>query len=177
MSESYSMSDFTKMVNAIVDQVLELSLLYDCRAYLLVESDNGIVIFNSVEDPLWPPDDRSLRLYSSWEILARAIGEERKDLIQLLVYISEVAKGPLALAAESTQDEQALGAGAFEGPRADEQDEDRIVQEEDNADDEKGEGDQRAVENAEHGEEGRGHETYIWSGDATDWYGSKAQLQ
>lgn len=57
MFERYSMSDFTKMVNAIVDQVLELFFLYDCRAYLLVKSDNSIIIFNSVKDLLWLLDD------------------------------------------------------------------------------------------------------------------------
>ncbi|KAL3473201.1 hypothetical protein BJX99DRAFT_234203 [Aspergillus californicus] len=181
MPETYSMRSFTEEVNGIVDRVLELSLLHDCRAYFLVESSSGIVTFNSEEDPLWPPDDRSLasfnrplqRLYSSQEVLARATEAERKDLIQMLLYISEVANGPPDLEAYRTQEEQVLAFGGFEGSGADGQDEDRSIQEEECVDDDE-EGEARLVAHEMDGDqEKRGHEAYIWSGDATDWYGSR----
>lgn len=58
------MQGFTKIVNNIMDRILKLSLLYDCQTYFLVESDNGILIFNSVEDGLWPLPDHTMVSYT-----------------------------------------------------------------------------------------------------------------
>ena len=60
----HSMRDFTESVNSIMDQILELSLLYDCQTYFLVEHDHGILTFNSVEDGSWPPPDHTMVSYA-----------------------------------------------------------------------------------------------------------------
>lgn len=54
------MFDFMERVSSIVDQVLELLLLYDCQTYFLVEYDHSILIFNSVEDGSWPLPDHMM---------------------------------------------------------------------------------------------------------------------
>ena len=56
----HGVSDFTERVNSILDQILELLLLYDCQTYFLVEYDHGILTFNSVEDGSWPPPDHTM---------------------------------------------------------------------------------------------------------------------
>ncbi|KAA8642359.1 hypothetical protein EYZ11_006003 [Aspergillus tanneri] len=177
------MDDFTEKVNNIMDLVLELSLIHNCRIYFLVDYDKGILTFNSVEDRSWPPPDRTLgclnrpirRVYSSQEILRRITEEERKELIQLLVYISEVTKGPPAMEASQIQSEEERGQNldpkALLGSRADSEDYELDIEGGKNLTeiegDENEQGSGRGDDEIDEGEEADRYKAFMWDGDTT----------
>ncbi|THC91227.1 hypothetical protein EYZ11_009307 [Aspergillus tanneri] len=173
--EQKSTDDFKEKINSIVDRVLELSLVHDCRTYFLVDYDKGILTFNSVEDRSWPPPDRTLvssvrreilaqRLTGSQEILRRITEEERKELIQLLVYISDVAKGPSTIETSQTQREdesgQNLDPEALLEPRAGSEDYESDSDEEE---------EEKEIEGDENEKEGGRRDSKIVESEGVDW--------
>ncbi|KAL3441483.1 hypothetical protein BJX65DRAFT_313752 [Aspergillus insuetus] len=82
-------------IEQLINEAFNLSIFHKCKVYILVEHNNGVRTFKSVEQRSWPPPDAQLEeLYPgverlSWHQLARTRlpEEERKVLIQLSLYL------------------------------------------------------------------------------------------
>ncbi|EAW16813.1 uncharacterized protein NFIA_001620 [Aspergillus fischeri NRRL 181] len=87
-------SSLEEKIDCLINDAFNLSLFHTCKVYILMEHENTVCMFKSCEQRSWlPPNQRLEGLYPCLEYLyayhvirTRMTEDERKDLIQLLLY-------------------------------------------------------------------------------------------